>query len=56
MHASVTILWEQLHCAEGHLLSYDEEMISWIFKFLCESCETLHTKYLSLLAFDDPLG
>ena len=50
MQASVTILWDQLHCAEGHLLSYDGEKIRWVFKFLCESSELLHTKYLGLLA------
>ena len=50
MQASVTILWDQLHCAEGHLLSYNGEKIRWIFKFLYESCETLHTKYVGLLA------
>ena len=49
MQASVTILWDQLHCAEGHLLSYDVEKIRWVFKFFYESSETLHTKYLGLL-------
>ena len=46
MQASVTILWDQLHCAEGHLLSYDGEKFRWIFEFLYESSETLHNKYL----------
>ena len=50
MEASVTILWDQLHCAESPLLSYDGEKITCVFKFLCESSETLHTKYLGLLA------
>ena len=49
MQAIVTILWDQLHFAEGQLLSYDGEKIRWVFKFLCESSETLHTKYLGLL-------
>ena len=46
----VTILWDLLHCAEGQLLSYDGEKIRWVFKFLCEGSETLHTKDLGLLA------
>ena len=50
MQAIVTILWDQLHCAEGQLLSYDGEKIRWVFKFLFGSSEILHTKYLALLA------
>ena len=50
MQAIITILWDQWHCAEGQLLSYDGENIRWVFKFLCESSEILHTKYLDLLA------
>ena len=52
MQAIVTTLWDQLHCAEGQLLSYDGEKIRWVFKFLCESSEILYTKYLGLLAFE----
>ena len=39
MQATVTILWDQLHCAEGQLLSYDGEKIRWVFKFFCNSSE-----------------
>ena len=50
MQAIFTILWEKLHYAEGHLLSFDGDKIRWVFKFLCESNETLHTKYFGMLA------
>ena len=50
MQAIVIILWDQLHCAEGQLLSYGGEKTRWVFKFLCESSETLHTKHLGLQA------
>ena len=50
MQATVTIFWDLLYCAEGQLLSYDAEKIRWFIKFLCNSSETLHTKYLGPLA------
>ena len=49
MQVIVTILQDRLHCAESQLLSYDGEKIRWVFKFLCESNEILHIKYLGLL-------
>ena len=50
MQAIVTILWDQLHCTEGQLFSYDGEKIRWVVKFLCDGSESLYTKYMGQLA------
>ena len=47
-------MWDLIVSVPDHCLSfyfsYAREKIRWVFKLLYESSETIHTKYLGLLA------
>ena len=47
MQGIVTILWDQLHWGLSSATS--RAKCRWVFKFLCEISETIHTKHLGLL-------